>query len=141
MQNKKPKHLLIFKIIGFFAIIVAIIGTVLTVTGFGDFQSNKFMVGAVMSCFGFFTGFTCLTIGFGPEISSRMTKTAKYIQKQNQEDLTEIANTSADIQSEALSKKVKAVKKGLKDTLYCKYCGAEIDIDSKFCSSCGEKLN
>ena len=36
----------------------------------------------------------------------------------------------------------KGIKKGLSDdnTIYCKYCGAEIDVDSSFCKKCGKEL-
>ena len=34
----------------------------------------------------------------------------------------------------------KAIKEGLKDTMYCKHCGKEVDVDSKFCKHCGGNL-
>ena len=139
MENKKPKHLLILKILGFVFVTIGIIGIVLSVKGFGDFSNNNFMIGGMMTCFGFFAGFTCLTFGFLPQMSRMSVKTTKYIQQENKEDLTEIANTNADIQSDAITMKTKALKKGLKDTMFCKHCGAEIDADSKFCNRCGKE--
>ena len=138
-KNKKPGHFLTLKIVGFIAIAVAIIGLILVVTGFGNFGNNNFMIGGFLFTFGLFIGIICLVIGFQPEISKMSSKTTKYIQEENQDTLTDIASTSADIHSEAITKTIKAVKKGLNDTKFCKHCGAQIDSDSKFCSECGKE--
>ena len=61
-MNYKPKHFIIFKIIGIIGIILAIIGFVLTFVGFGDFESNNFMIGGLMTTFGLFIGVSCLVI-------------------------------------------------------------------------------
>ena len=79
-------------------------------------------------------------IGFRPEMAKLSTKTAKYIQEENKEDLKEIVTTTAEIHSEAVTVTTKAIKEGLKDTMYCKHCGKEVDIDSKFCKHCGGNL-
>ena len=84
---------------GVFAI-VAIAGIVLSVQGFGDFESNNFMVGGMMSAFGIFATITCAMIGFRPEMAKMSTQSAKYIQQQNKEDLSEIASTQAEIMKE-----------------------------------------
>ena len=136
-KNQKPQHFLIFKILGCVFAVVAIIGFVLVFTGFGDFENNNFMLGGFMSTFGLFLAITFLMLGFKPEIAKISTKSTKYIQQQNQEDLTNIANTTADIAGGAITKTTRAIKKGFKDTKFCKHCGAEIDADSKFCNSCG----
>lgn len=139
MSDKKPQHLLIFKIIGIFGIILAVIGFAFIFTGFGDFESNNFMLGIFMPPFGLFIGVSCSLIGFMPEIKKMQTKTLKYVQEENKDDLTEIANTTADIVDDAITQTAKAMKKGLTDTKFCKYCGKEIDADSKFCSHCGKE--
>ena len=139
MGNKKPKFLLILKILGFVFIGVAITGAVIAFKGFGDFESNKFMLGGIMSSFGSFAGISCLIVGFMPAMSKGMTKTAKYIQEENKENLKDMANTSAEIRGEAITKTVRAIKEGLKSTKFCKHCGAEIDSDSVFCSTCGKE--
>ena len=36
----KPKHFLIFKIIGFASMLIALAGLVLLIMGFGDFEHN-----------------------------------------------------------------------------------------------------
>ena len=136
-KNQKPKHLLIFKVLGLICALVAVFGFVLVFKGFGNFENNNFMLGAFMATFGLFLAAAFLMIGFKPEITKMATKSAKYIQQENQEDLTDIVNTTADIASGAIIKTVKAVKKGIKDTKFCKHCGSEIDADSTFCKECG----
>ena len=52
MKPQKPKHILLFKIIGSVGIALAVYGIVLAVTGFGDFESNRFMIGGFLTTFG-----------------------------------------------------------------------------------------
>ena len=34
----------------------------------------------------------------------------------------------------------RAIKEGfIEDSIFCKYCGSNIDCDSKFCKHCGKK--
>lgn len=139
MENKKPEHLLVFKIIGFIGIAVGIFGFILSMVGFGDFESNNFMIGGFLACFGIFVGALGLSVGFRPDIARMSAKTVKYIQQENKEDLKDIVNTSAEISSDAITTVTKAVKDGLNDTVYCKHCGSKIDADSKFCKSCGKE--
>ena len=138
MKNK-PKHFIIFKIIGLIGIILAIIGFVLTFVGFGDFESNNFMIGGFLTAFGLFIGISCLIIGFRPEITKMSAKSAKYIQQENKEDFRDIASNTAEMASEAITKTTTAIKKGLDDKIFCKYCGEKIDSDSKFCNKCGKE--
>ena len=91
-NNNKPKHFMVFKIVGFIGITLAIIGFVLTFVGFGDFESNNFMIGGFMAAFGLFIGISCLMIGFRPEITKMSAKSAKYIQQENKEDFRDIAD-------------------------------------------------
>ena len=141
MDNKKPKHFIVFKIIGFIGITAAIVGFILSFSGFGNFENNNFMIGGFLACFGMFIGISCLIIGFRPEISKLSTKSTKYIINQNKEDLTDITNTSTDIVKDAITETTKAVKKGLvqKESKFCKYCGHQIDSDSIFCNKCGKE--
>lgn len=138
-NNKSPKHFLIFKILGVLCAVVAIIGLVLSFIGFGDFENDNFMLGGLLFVFGMFLAISFLIIGFKPEITKMSTQSIKYIQEQNKENLTDIANTTADIASGAITKTTQAIKKGIKDSAFCKHCGAEIDSDSKFCKSCGKE--
>ena len=138
-KNNKPKHFIVFKIIGFLGVVVAITGLILTIVGFGDFESNNFMIGGFMGTIGLFVGISCLIIGFRPEITKMSAKSIKYIQQENKEDFKDIANNTADIASEAITKTATAIKDGLDDKIFCKYCGEKIDSDSKFCSKCGKE--
>ncbi len=136
-MSEKPKHYFIFKLLAIIFLVVTVIGFFLTYTGFGDFQSNNFMIGGFMSTFGLFATVTCAMIGFRPEMTKMATKSAKYLQEQNKEDLQDIATTQAEIQKEAVEMTASAVKEGLSDTKFCKHCGTKIDADSRFCKECG----
>ena len=137
---KKPIYFLILKIVGFCAVVMAAVGIVLSIIGFGDFESNKFMIGGILACVGIFAAAPCLIFGFSPEISKAQARTQKYVLNENKEDLKDIASNIADIQSEAIKKNAAAVKEGFqKDKIFCKHCGASIDADSKFCQKCGKE--
>ena len=138
-NNNKPKYFIVFKIVGFIGIILAIIGFILACKGFDDFESNIFFIGGLMATFGLFIGVSCLVMGFRPEITKMSAKSIKYIQQENKEDLKDIISTTADIASEAVTKTTTAIKQGIEDTIFCKHCGAKIDFDSKFCKKCGKE--
>lgn len=76
---------------------------------------------------------------------TKMSKIAINAQKnvldENEEDLRNISNKSADINSDAIKTVAHSIKEGFtqNDTVYCKYCGAVIDSDSKFCKKCGKE--
>ena len=44
----RPRHFWIFKIIGVIGAVATFTGIVLTVAGFGDFESNHFMIGGFL---------------------------------------------------------------------------------------------
>lgn len=136
----RPRHFWIFKIIGVIGAVATVTGIVLTVTGFGDFESNNFMIGSFVAVIGVTMTALGITIGFSPEIAKARTKTLRYIQEENKEDLTAIANNSAEIMSDAVSKTANAIANGVQETMFCKHCGARIDADSTFCSRCGKEL-
>lgn len=138
-KNKKPKHLLVLKIIGLIGIALAIVGFVMVIKGFGDFEHNTFMLGGFLMSVGMLVGVSCLVWGFRPEIIRLSTKTAKYVQEDVKEDLTDIAETGSEIVGGAVKNITRAVKDGLKQTKFCKYCGAEIDEDSVYCNKCGRE--
>ena len=151
-KTEKPKHFLVLKIIGIALVMAGIILLILALTSKpvdmldnGWFASQSSKMGKI------FGGAVCLMIGivvifagFTPEIHKMGVKTTKYIQEDNKEGLTDIADTSADIKSGAITKTTRAIKKGFTSTeeddnvkIYCKHCGNKIDADSKFCSNCG----
>ena len=136
----RPRHFWIFKIIGVIGAVATVTGIVLTVTGFGDFESNNFMIGSFVAVIGVMMTAFGIAIGFGPEIAKARAKTLRYIQEENKDDLTAIANNSAEIMSDAVSKTANAIANGVQKTMFCKHCGARIDADSTFCSRCGKEL-
>ena len=136
-MKEKPKHLKIFKVIGFIGVTVGVIGFILAFSNFGG-NGGLFMLGGFLGCFGIFIGVSSLMIGFRPEMSKMGIQTAKYIQQDNKEDFKEMANTTADIAEEAISKVARSIKEGLdEEKMYCKHCGTLIDADSRFCNKCG----
>ncbi|MBO5328444.1 MAG: zinc ribbon domain-containing protein [Clostridia bacterium] len=135
-NNNKPKHFIVFKIVGFIGIIISIVGFILV--SFADFKFNNIMIGTLMGTFGSAIGISCLFIGFRPEITKLATQSSKNIQQENKEDLKGIATNTADIVSDAITKTTTAIKKGLDDKIFCKHCGEKIDSDSKFCNKCGK---
>ena len=140
VQNEKPVHFAVLKLVGLIGIVVAVIGIVMVFRGFGDFESDKFMIGGFVSAIGIMMAFCGTVFGFQPELTRMSVKSAKYIQQENREDLKDIADVSADIMSDAVTRTAGAVKDGIDDTMFCKYCGAKIDSDSKFCKECGKEL-
>ncbi|MGM9970029.1 MAG: zinc ribbon domain-containing protein [Anaeroplasma sp.] len=136
---EKPKHFRIFKIISIIFIIIGIVGIFVAISGFIN-MNGSFMLGGMMVSIGFFVGISSAIIGFMPEISKLTAKSSKYIQECNKDDLKDISSTHADIYSDAIKKTVRSVKEGLEDTIYCRYCGEEINSDSVYCPKCGKKL-
>lgn len=138
-MNNQPRHFLIFKIMGVVGIIVAVTGIILTIIGFGDFESNNFMIGGFLTVIGIMLSGFGIMIGFVPEIAKARTKIIRYIQEENKEDLSAIASNSAELMSDAVVTTASAFASGMKKTMFCKHCGARIDSDSRFCSSCGKE--
>lgn len=139
-MSNKPKYFLVFKILGFLGIAVMVVGIVLAITGFDDLESNNFLIGGILVSVGIIPSVMFLMIGFRPEIAKMSIESKKYIQQQNQQSLTDIADTNAEIYDDAITHTAGAIKKGLtEDKMYCKHCGAMIDSDSKFCSKCGKE--
>ena len=140
MDNNKPKYFLVLKFVALLGIALLVTGVIIAVKGFGDVESNNFMLGTFMAVFGLPLTFVGIFMGFGPEIAKMRAKSIKYIQQETKEDLTTIAQNTADISSGAVTTTARAVSEGLKGTKFCKLCGAKVDGDSKFCSTCGKEL-
>lgn len=60
----------------------------------------------------------------------------------NEGILRETANKTADINKDAVKTIAHSVKEGFIDnnSVYCKYCGTQVDADSTFCKKCGKQL-
>ena len=136
---KQLKHLWFFKIVGVIGVAAAVTGVVLAIVGFGDFESNKFMIGSFMTTCGVLLSALGLSFGFAPEIAKSRAKTIRYIQEENKEDLAAIASNQAEIMSDAIETTASAIANGAKGTIFCKHCGKKIDADSRFCSFCGKE--
>ncbi len=138
MNRSKPRYLLIFKIVGALGVALCIVGVILAVSGFGDFESNDFMIGTFLAVFGMIASFSGIFIGFGPEIAKMRARTVRYIHEENKEDMTAIATSTAEIISEAVQITANAVANGKRESKFCKHCGKSIDADSTFCAYCGK---
>lgn len=144
MENKEPRHLKVLRIVGFSLVAVGVILFTLGIFVvklnegvFGETAHPGLYVPGIFLCF---LSIPCLILGYSARIQKAHIATQKYIQGETKEDLTEMADTTAEIVSPAVTKITKAVKAGAKkDTMFCKHCGAEIDSDSKFCKVCGKK--
>jgi hypothetical protein len=74
---KKPYAFIILRIVGICFLAIALFGIVLAIIGFGDFETNRFMIGALMTVFGLFIGVSCTVMGFLPEISKTTVQTRR----------------------------------------------------------------
>lgn len=146
-NSNKPKIFLVLKII---ASILIVAGIVLIVLGTAVYpmmfngaphgpNPAFFVPGMVLLTF----SLPILVFSFMPEFKGVAIKITKSILNANKNDLTDIANTTAEINKSSIYTTAKTASKGFKDgssnTKFCKECGAEIDEDSKFCSKCGKK--
>ena len=133
---KEPKFLLIFKIVG---VILTVTGIILFAQSFFDpFSEAQFIAIPLI-----FFGSVALMYGFLPTMSKLHVKTTKYMQQELKDELKDISITNQEIRNESLKRDAKAIKEGFTsgDTVFCKYCGGEIEKDSIFCKFCGKKLN
>ena len=60
---------------------------------------------------------------------------------ENKEIFKEIANKQAEINKDAIKITASAIRDGFKNesTMFCKHCGSVIDVDSRFCKTCGKE--
>ena len=138
MINQKPKHLLILKIVGFTLLIAGIVLTILGVTAFRwEHSPNPIFFAPGLIIIG--PAIFMIILGFSSKILNLQVKTIRQFQDESKDDLKAIADNSADIYGESITKAVKAVKKGVNDYVFCKHCGSEIDADSTYCKKCGKQ--
>ena len=81
--------------------------------------------------------------GMMGSMMKNMLEVEKQILEENEEDLRNINKKSAEIESDGLEIKARAIKKGLVgdegQTIFCRHCGQQIEADSKFCKYCGKE--
>ena len=77
---------------------------------------------------------------FSGKMMSRQVKAQKYMMDESKEDIKSISDDMAYATKDGLKTMAGAIKEGLtKSNVFCKYCGNEIDDDSKFCKNCGKE--
>lgn len=77
---------------------------------------------------------------FRGKMMSRQIKAQKYMMDEAKEDLKSISDTMAYATKDGVKTTARAIKEGLtEESMFCKYCGSEIDSDSRFCKKCGKE--
>ena len=75
------------------------------------------------------------------KMMSREIKAQKYMMDESKEDIRSISNDMAYATKDGIRTTASAIKDGFtQSSMFCKYCGNEIDGDSKFCKTCGKEL-
>ena len=76
------------------------------------------------------------------KMASKQVKATKYMIDESKEDIKSISKDMAEANAEGVEITAHAIKKGLTgdESIFCKFCGAKIDKDSKFCNKCGKEL-
>lgn len=143
-ELKEPKHLLVLRLLGLGALVA---GITLAVLGFFVFKmefgfDGKKIANPALFVPGIFLivfSLPMLFMGFSAKIAKMRLASERYMQEQNKQQLTQMADTKADIVSPAVEKTAKAVKNGLEDKTTCLHCGEAIEKGSKFCNHCGKE--
>ena len=76
---------------------------------------------------------------FREKMLSKQIKISKNVVKNSMDDLKELNSFRTDIDRDYYRNIASGIKEGLKDLVYCKHCGKEIDNDSTFCKYCGKE--
>ena len=136
MKNKITRFL-VLKIIGALCLAVFAAGTVMYIVSIStyEFGSGLFIAGLIMMVLGLMSGVPCLFVGFLPRLLQARVNTMQMMQQQNIKIIKELSAASAQV-----SANTQATQQGSCEKMYCKHCGVQIDIDSRFCKSCGKEL-
>ena len=127
MENKTTRFL-VLKIIGFACLATFVAGIVLFVTNLGstEFNSGMFVAAMLMMMLGLLCGAPCLFFGFSPSLSKARASVMQRLHEQNIEIYRAFST--------------EATHQGSEGKMYCKHCGVQIDVDSRFCKFCGKEL-
>ena len=64
----------------------------------------------------------------------------KEILDENEDIMSSNERRKANIKKEGIEVTARAIKDGLtSNKIYCRYCGASIESDSRFCKNCGKE--
>ncbi len=134
-DSQKPKVKKTLKTLALVGVALIIIGIVLIVMSTTTAMS---IIGFVL----IYLGTVAILGGFIPKIERFKMQVREHIQEENKGTLTSIANTSADINSEAAGKVAKSMHNEIskQPAKFCKHCGAPVEPNQKFCSNCGNAL-
>ena len=147
MSNQKadkPKIFTILKIVApiFFAVGITLIVLACTVLGdkhefMGETEIWPNVACLIPGILVTFMGIPCTIWAFTPQINKTVIETNKYLQQENKENLTAIANTGAEINREAVTTTARAIKEGLMDGQTATLPLQQDDVDpQKFCKHC-----
>lgn len=81
---------------------------------------------------------------FSPKLRGKMMskqiKASKYMMDESKEYIKSICDDMSYATKDGIKTTSRAIKEGFtEETIYCKYCGSEIDSDSIFCKRCGKE--
>lgn len=79
-------------------------------------------------------------IDIGSHVGDIVAKTGKNILDENEDILKDNVTRMADISKDGIETTVRAFRDGfVGKKIYCRYCGKEIEEDSRFCKYCGKE--
>ena len=136
MKNKITRFL-VLKIIGAVCLSVFVAGLIMYIISIGTHEigSGIFIASFIMMTLGLLSGVPCLFFGFLPRLNQARINTMQMMQQQNIKIIKELSAASAQVAANA-----QATHQVGGEKMYCKHCGVQIDIDSKFCKACGKEV-
>ena len=101
-------------------------------------------IAAIIFIFTIFVFIFILVVMFSPKLKGKImgmqVKATKYMVDETKEDIRDISTNMAEATKEGIKITTGAIKEGFSgETIFCKHCGSQIEIDSKFCKKCGKE--
>ena len=128
------------KIAGFCLLAVSVI---LVIVGAVFLAKHNLHIGISLLVVGIFVlaiSLVLVVISFIPNFSNYTIKSSQYIQQANKEDIEDLLSTKVSYPKRRETIFEESLQETKKNQIYCKYCGKQIDEDSKFCKYCGKEL-